>query len=302
MIWTGAFTAIVTPFTKKADQVDFDKFEDLIEKQISGGVSGVIILGTTGESPTLSEEESAKLIETGVRVAQGRCKIIACVGSNNTQNAVAKAKEVSAMGIDGIMVTAPGYSKPNPQGLFEHFKAVAAVTTLPILVYNVPSRTGINIPVSILEDLHQAFPHISGIKEASGDMDQIMHINRVFEGKNFNVLIGDDTLTFVNMALSGTGVVSVLSNALPEVMSSLVEHMQDGNFDKARALHFQYLPLMEAVMKFGNPMGIKALMGHLGLIENSFRLPLCPVTADQKKDIISAYGNVIEADSQERAA
>lgn len=278
MIWSGLMTAIVTPFSPDAEKIDLKSFKALIEKQIEGGTDGVIVLGTTGESPTIDHEEGALLLQTALDTAKGRTRIIAGISGNNTKSVLADVEAANAAGVDGIMVAAPYYNKPSQGGLLAHYSAIAEATTLPVMVYNVPGRTGVNIALDTLSAMHSKYPHISGVKEASGDYQQIADTVRAFRGADFGVMSGDDSMVLPTMALGGHGVVSVLGNLLPKEMKQLVSALQQGNLDAARVMYDQYLPLMRGLFIGGNPPGIKTLMADAGLLNASYRLPLCAPT------------------------
>lgn len=289
MIWSGLFTAIVTPFSADGQKIEYDTFETLIERQISGGTDGIVVLGTTGESPTIDEDEATQLLQRAVQTAKGRTAIIAGISGNDTRHVLKDVERAVLAGVQGIMVAAPYYNKPSQDGLFAHFAAIAEATTLPIMIYNIPGRTGVNIAPETLVKLHETYPHIGAVKEASGDYQQIADTVRVFAGTLFSVLSGDDSMVLPVMALGGKGVVSVLGNLLPGEMKTLVSHLAQNRMDEAVSRYFDLLPLMRGIFIGGNPGGIKTLMAHDNLLEASYRLPLCPPTREEQAKTLSLY-------------
>jgi len=272
----GCATALVTPFTATG-AVDEPRMRALVERQIAGGVKLLVPCGTTGERATMSDDEGKRVIVATIAVAKGRARVIAGAGSNNTAHAVEQAKEARALGADGVLIVAPYYNKPTQEGLLAHFHAVAeAVAPLPVVMYNVPGRTGSNIAAATTLKLAREVPNIAAIKEASGDMAQIMAILRD-RPAGFRVLSGDDAVTLPLMALGADGIVSVVSNEVPDLMAQLADLALAGRWDDARALHFRLLPLMEVNFIESSPGPVKAAMAMLGLLEEQFRLPLVPV-------------------------
>jgi 4-hydroxy-tetrahydrodipicolinate synthase len=272
----GCATALVTPFIKDGT-VDEKCLRDLIEHQIAGGVRLLVPCGTTGESATMSEEEDQVVIQATVEVAKGRAKVIAGTGSNSTAAAIAYSQQARALGADAVLVVAPYYNKPTQEGLYVHFRAVAeSVSELPVVIYNVPGRTASNISAETTLRLAHEVENIVGIKEASGNLSQIMQI--IYERPvGFKVISGDDSLTLALIALGGDGLISVASNEAPKQMSRLVDLALAGSWDKARALHYELLPLMEVNFIESSPGPVKAAMSLMGLLEENFRLPLVPI-------------------------
>jgi 4-hydroxy-tetrahydrodipicolinate synthase len=263
---------------KDSGEVDYEGFRRLIEFQIAEGIDGIVPLGTTGETPTLDEDEEGRLIETAVETVKGRIPIIVGTGSNDTKHMVLYTERAKRLGADAAMVVTPYYNKPNDDGLIRHFEAAAA-TGIPIIIYNIASRTGRNIPTPLMEKLS----HISGIigvKEASGDINQIgdvireVVIPRKAEGKDFWVLSGDDPFTLPLIALGGHGLISVISNVVPAKVKSLVSACLAGDYDKARKLHFELLPFTRAAFIETNPVPIKQAAAWMGLPSGPTRLPL----------------------------
>ncbi len=271
-MFSGAFTAIVTPF--KGGQVDEKAFKGLIRFGLDGGVSGFVPCGTTGESPTLSHEEHNRVVEMTVKEVAGQVKIIAGTGSNSTEEAISLTKHAKKVGVDAALLVSPYYNKPTQEGLYRHFKAIAEAVDIPLVLYNIQGRTGVNIENSTMERLSR-LPNIVGVKEASGSILQMSEVIRLC-GSGFDVLSGDDQMTFPLMALGGKGVISVVTNIIPDKMSALVRHMLAGEIDKARAIHFEIFELCQAMFVETNPIPIKAALGLMGKIEPEFRLPLCP--------------------------
>ena len=271
-MFSGAFTAIVTPF--KGGQVDEKAFKGLIRFGLDGGVSGFVPCGTTGESPTLSHEEHNRVVEMTVKEVAGQVKIIAGTGSNSTEEAISLTKHAKKVGVDAALLVSPYYNKPTQEGLYRHFKAIAEAVDIPLVLYNIQGRTGVNIENSTMEKLSR-LPNIVGVKEASGSILQMSEVIRLC-GPDFDVLSGDDQMTFPLMALGGKGVISVVTNIIPDKMSALVRHMLAGEIDKARAIHFEIFELCQAMFVETNPIPIKAALGLMGKIEPEFRLPLCP--------------------------
>ncbi|MGO9567223.1 MAG: 4-hydroxy-tetrahydrodipicolinate synthase [Desulfomonilaceae bacterium] len=288
-MFSGTFTAIVTPF--KDGQVDEVAFKKLIRFGIDGGVSGFVPCGTTGESPALSHEEHNRVIELTVKEVAGQVKVIAGTGSNSTEEAIALTKHAKAVGADGALLVSPYYNKPTQEGLYQHFMAVAQVVDIPIILYNIQGRTAVNIENQTMERL-AGIPNIVGVKEASGSIMQMSEVIRLC-GSAFDVLSGDDQMTFPLMALGGKGVVSVVTNIVPERMVSLVNAMLAADVDKARAKHFELFELCQAMFLETNPIPVKASLGLMGKIQPDFRLPLCPpsqTNLGKLKTVLEKYG------------
>ena len=272
----GCATALVTPFTRSG-AVDEARLRNLIEYQIAGGVKVLVPCGTTGESATMTEEEDQRVISITVETAKGRARVIAGTGSNATAAAIENSLAARDLGADAVLVVAPFYNKPTQEGLYAHFRAIAeAVGDLPVVMYNVPGRTSSNIAAATTLRLANDVENIVAIKEASGDLTQIMTILRN-RPEHFRVLSGDDSLTFALLALGGEGLISVASNEAPSPMSEMIQLALAGEWDKARALHYKLLPLMEANFIESSPGPVKAAMAMLNLLEENYRLPLVPV-------------------------
>ena len=272
----GCATALVTPF-KSDGTVDEKSLRDLVEYQITGGIQLLVPCGTTGESATMTEEEDQFVIRTTVEVARGRAKVIAGTGSNSTAAAIEGSKRARELGADAVLVVAPYYNKPTQEGLYQHFGAIAdAVSGLPIVIYNVPGRTSSNISSQTALRLARDFENIAAVKEASGNLSQIMEILRD-RPEGFKVLSGDDSLTLAIIALGGDGLISVASNEAPTLMSRCINLALDGDWNEARVLHYRLLSLMEVNFIESSPGPVKAAMAMMGLLEENFRLPLVPI-------------------------
>lgn len=275
----GTFTAIVTPFDKDG-QVDYVRFRELIEMQVAGGVTGIVPVGTTGESPTLDHAEHSKVIEFAIETANRRIKIIAGTGANSTAEAIELTRHALAAGADATLQVTPYYNKPNSQGLIRHFSAVADLG-LPVVLYNVPGRAGKEIPVDVVAELAK-HPNVVSIKEAGGSADRVSQIKSACE---IEVLSGDDALTLPMMILGGVGVISVASNIIPEQVSRMVNAALAGQWDEARALHYQYYRVFSDLFIDTNPVPVKAALAMMGKIDEVYRLPLCEMTGSSKEKL-----------------
>lgn len=288
-MFSGAFTAVVTPF--KDGLIDEAGLKRLIKFGVDGGISGFVPCGTTGESPTLSHEEHNRVVEITVKELSGQVKVIAGAGSNSTEEAINLTRHAKKVGADAVLLVSPYYNKPTQEGLYRHFKAIAEAVDIPIVLYNIQGRTAVNIENSTVEKLSK-LPNIVGVKEASGSILQMSEVIRLC-GPNFDVLSGDDQMTFPLMALGGTGVISVVTNIVPDKMSALVKHMLNGEIDQARSIHFQIYELCQAAFIETNPIPVKAALGLMGKITPEFRLPLCePSTAnlERLRVVLEKYG------------
>ena len=275
-MFNGAFTALVTPF--RNGEVDVEALEGLVEFQIAQGIHGLVPCGTTGESPTLSEEEDRLVIETVVRVANGRVSVVAGTGSNNTASAIKYTKMAEEVGADGSLQVAPYYNKPTQEGLFRHFAAIAESTSLPLVLYNIPGRTSVTIASETIAQLAE-IPNIVGIKDSTLSMNMVSDIRRLC-GEDFDILSGDDPMTLPLMALGGVGVISVASNVAPGAVSNLVNAMNSGDLARGRELHYRLLPLIRALSVETNPIPVKAAASLLGLCSDELRLPLVPMSGE----------------------
>ena len=278
-LFTGAATALVTPFLEGA--VNFPLFEQLLRRQVESGIEAVVIAGTTGESPTLSDAEKLELFTRAKEYVGNSCKIIAGTGSNSTIHTVELSMAAGKCGVDALLVVTPYYNKATPEGIFAHFTSVAHSVNIPIILYNVPSRTGVDIPIEIYRRLSQ-IPNIIGTKEASTDVSKVTKILRSC-GPDFAVWSGNDELITPVMALGGMGVISVLSNILPIQTQALAKAALDGDFDTASALQIELQPLIELLFCEVNPIPVKAAMKLLGYDCGGCRLPLSNLTEENRK-------------------
>ncbi|MGH9358454.1 MAG: 4-hydroxy-tetrahydrodipicolinate synthase [Terriglobia bacterium] len=286
----GCGTALVTPFSRDG-KVDVEAVRRLVQFQLREGIDFLVPCGTTGETPTLERGEYLDVIRLVMEEADGKVPVIAGVGGNNTRHVCELAGEVSALGVQGLLSVAPYYNKPTQEGFFQHFKAIAEATNLPIIVYNVPSRTSSNIDPATVAKLSN-IPNIVGIKEASGSIVQQMEILNA-AGRGFVVLSGDDTFTFPLMALGGAGVISVASNEIPGPMSRLTRLLLDGKYEEARKLNAQLLPLMQVNFIETSPIPVKAALALMGMIEEVYRLPLVPMKPENHvklEKVLAAQG------------
>ena len=272
----GTGVALVTPFRKQTT-IDFSKLEALINHIIASGVDYIVALGTTSEAATMTDTERHALQDFIIETVSGRCPIMLGMGGNNTLAVTDAIANTNFDGISGILSVAPYYNKPNQRGLAQHFKQIAETSPVPVIIYNVPGRTGVNIAADTTLQLAQECPNIIGIKEASGNIAQVMQILKDKPDK-FLVISGDDSLTYPMITLGASGVISVIANAFPKEMSSMVRFALKGDLKKALPLHYKMLPLMNAIFEEGNPSGIKALLEIQGKIVNTLRMPLVKVS------------------------
>ena len=279
----GTGAAIVTPF-RKYGTIDFGSLEKLLEHIISKGIDFVVVLGTTGESATLTHDEKNAVIDFVGDTVKGRVPVVIGVGGNNTEHVIKDLRSLNLSKGDGILSVAPYYNKPQPRGLYNHFKNIASASPLPVILYNVPGRTGSNIPADITLQLAYDIKNVVAIKEASGNFAQIEAILQE-RPDDFIVLSGDDPLTLPLIALGADGVISVTANAYPGEFSTMVANALDNNFAGARKLHFKLKDVMDAFFADGNPAGIKAALDHMGLISNNLRLPLVKVNKSVNNQI-----------------
>ncbi len=275
-MFKGAYTAVVTPFNRKGE-VDYRKLAGLIERQIKGGMDGIVPVGTTGESPTLDYDEHCKVIETAVTTCRKRIKVIAGTGANSTREAIELTRFAAEAGADGTLQVAPYYNKPNQEGLARHFLEVADIG-LPVILYNIPGRTGVEIAVDTVVRLAK-HPKITTLKEAGGS---VTRVSQVLARCDICVLSGDDPLTIPMMSVGAKGVISVAGNIAPKPVADMVHLALNGKWEKAMAMHRKYFRLFSDVFLDTNPIPVKAAMAMLGLIEEEYRLPLCPMNSALK--------------------
>ncbi len=288
-MFRGAITALVTPF--KNGKVDEKALRELIEFQIAAGIDGLVPCGTTGESPTLTHDEHDRVIEITIDAAKKRVPVIAGTGSNSTAEALRLTKHAYEAGADGALIACPYYNKPTQEGLYQHFELIARTVPIPIIPYNIPGRTGINMSPELVARLAR-ISNIVGIKEASGSLKQM---NDVLDlcGPDFDVLSGDDGFTLPLMSIGGKGIISVASNVVPADMAALVDAAEAGNMVQARALHKKMSPLFDVLFIEVNPTPVKAALAMMGKIEYEYRLPLCPMAQgnyDKLKKVMVNYG------------
>jgi 4-hydroxy-tetrahydrodipicolinate synthase len=284
----GTYTAIVTPFRDVAGEpVDWDAFDALVEAQVAGGVTGVVPCGTTGESPTLTHEEHALVVERTVARVKGRAQVIAGTGSNSTREAVASSRSAERAGVDAVMVVVPYYNRPTQEGLFRHFVEVARSVRLPVVVYNVPGRTGTDLLPETLARIADAAPNVVATKEATGNVLRAQKILQTM-GSRMTVLSGDDALTLPMCAVGARGVISVTSNVLPAEVSRATRLALEGPADEARRAHLALLPVHEAMFVEANPAPAKAALALRGTIRDVVRSPVAPCTEEGRKAVAAA--------------
>jgi len=288
----GIYTALVTPF--KNGSLDEEGLKRLVEFQVQGGVDGIVPCGTTGEASTLSYEEHERVIELLVKFVNGRVPVASGTGSNSTHETIEMTEAARKLGTDMVLLVAPYYNRPTQEGLYQHFKAVAEGVDIPMILYNIPTRTGVNMLPELVARLAE-IPNIVGIKEASGSLQQVAEIYRLTKGK-FTILSGDDNIFLPMMALGATGVISVLSNILPARLKALAKaFLDEKNIEKARELHMELMPLFQAMFVEVNPVPVKESLYFMGLIERELRLPLVPLAEKNReylKSVLKEFGLV----------
>jgi len=275
--FTGAGVALITPFNEDKS-IDYSALERLVENQISGGTDYLVVLGTTGETPALSDDEKKEIVRFVIEKNAGRLKIVVGIGSNNTLALVQSIQKTNFDGVDAILSVTPYYNKPTQEGLFQHFKAVVEASPVPVILYNVPGRTGVNMDADTTLRIARLSEKSVGIKEACGDLGQFAKIIKDAP-EYFKVISGDDALALPSITTGAIGVISVIANALPEQLSQLIHASLEGNIAKASQLHLQMAEILKLIFKEGNPGGVKALMEMMGTVKNQVRLPLVPVSA-----------------------
>jgi len=276
-MFTGCGTALVTPFDHNL-ALDEGTLRRLVRRQIEAGINFLVPCGTTGESPTLTREEHLRVVEITIEEARGKVPVLAGAGGYNTAEVIELAREVEHLGADGILSVTPYYNKPTQEGLYQHYKAIASAIHLPIIVYSVQGRTGVNVEPATLSRLAR-IENIVGVKEASGNIGQMANVLQEVPAE-FTVLSGDDAVTIPLMALGGRGVISVVSNEIPGEMTQLAQACLRGDYESARRIQRQYLPLMNVNFIESNPIPVKTAMGLMGLLSPAMRLPMCPPSAD----------------------
>ncbi len=284
-MFEGLHTALVTPF--KDGGIDYDALERIVELQIAGGVDGILPMGTTGESPTVSYEEHKEFIRRVVKLARGRVKVIAGTGSNATDEAICLSKAAADDGVDGIMLVNPYYNKPPQRGMVAHFAAIAQAVPLPVIIYNIPGRTGINFLPESLTELADRCANVVAVKEATGDIAQMMRTIELL-GDRITLLSGDDNLLLPVLSIGGRGVISVLSNAFPAEVKRVIVDYEAGRIAEARANFYRLLPLCRAMFLETNPIPVKAAMELLGHCSSDVRLPLMPLSEENRRALTRA--------------
>lgn len=288
-MFEGSIVALITPF--KEGEVDYEALGKLIDFHVDNGTDAVLVCGTTGESPTLTFEEHDKVVEYAVKHANGRIKIIAGTGANATHEAVHLTAHAKEVGADAALLVVPYYNKPTQEGLYRHFATVAEEVDIPIILYNIPSRTGVEIGVDTVYRLVSEYPNVVGSKESTPNMDRISELRRRL-GENFSILSGDDSLTLPMMALGAKGVISVANNIVPREIKALTEFAREGNFLKARELHLQLYELFKVLFIETNPIPVKTACWMLGMCEKEFRLPMCemkPENEEKLRGVLKKY-------------
>lgn len=283
-MFEGAHTALVTPF--KNDAFDELAFQELVESQISNGISGIVPVGTTGESPTLDYDEHHRVIEVAVASANKRCLVIAGTGSNSTREAIKLSQGAEALGADACLLVAPYYNKPSQEGLYRHFREIAAALSIPCMLYSIPGRCGVEIGVDTVARLAADCPNIVAIKEAGGSVERVNHLRAVLPA-SFEILSGDDSLTLPFLASGAVGVVSVASNLIPKEVSDLVAAWSAGNVAEAQRLHQKFYPLFKDLFIEPNPVPVKFAMSRSGKIMPDVRLPLCEMADATREKLLA---------------
>ncbi|MDD5208697.1 MAG: 4-hydroxy-tetrahydrodipicolinate synthase [Elusimicrobiales bacterium] len=278
----GCFTAIVTPFKNEA--VDFEALKKIVRFQAANGINGLVPCGSTGEAATLTPEEYLEVIKTVVKAAGGKVPVVPGVGTNSTAKSVEMVKKVSALGVDGLLAIVPYYNKPTQEGMTAHFSALAKATALPVILYNIPGRTGVNMLPATVLGLRKKFPNIAGIKEASGSLDQVSEIINGAD-KDFAVMSGDDALTLPMMSVGARGVISVVSNAAPAEMVRMCRLFMKADLAGASRLHHELFPLIKSLFTETNPIPVKFAVSLLGLCRPEPRLPLTPLTEKNRRTL-----------------
>lgn len=290
-LFKGCGVAMITPFNREGE-IDFERLTIHTERLIDQGIDYLVVLGTTAETPALAPKEKAAVLDCVNDSCAGRVPLMLGIGGNDTRAVVEAIRESDRGKFQGLLSVSPYYNKPSQEGIYQHYAAIAAVADLPVMLYNIPGRTGSNISADTVLRLASDFPgRIVGVKEASADFGQVMDILRL-RPEGFLVLSGDDAMTLPMMAMGGDGIISVIANAYPSKMAAIVSAVSENQFEKARELHYVLLPMMQAIFKEGNPAGVKAAMETRGWIENILRLPLIPATAELQGEITRLHSQL----------
>jgi len=291
-LFTGLFTALITPFDESG-KVDFATYEQLIERQINGGVGGLVPCGTTGETPALSEDEHLALVECCIKTAKGRVPVIAGAGSNNTAKTIDTVNKISKLGANGVLIVTPYYNKPTQEGLFRHYKAVHDSADLPVLLYNVPSRTGVDLSCETVYRL-SALPRIVGLKDASGKLERPAKLKTMGIKEDFSLLSGNDDTALAFCAMGGMGCVSVTSNVCPDISALMFNAIKDKDYTSAQKYHDKLAALNEALFCETNPAPCKYALSLLGLCSEKVRLPLCEISESSKSKVKIALDTALK--------
>lgn len=286
----GSIVALATPFTSNGD-IDLDTFDSLIEWHIDQGTNGIVVCGTTGETPTLSEDEDAKLMEHAVKISNGRAAIIAGTGSNSTKDCIKYSQRAEALGVDGLLVVSPYYNKPSKNGLRIHFSQLAEAVNIPIILYNVPSRTGSTIPVDLTLELANKYKNIVGIKEAAGKIEIFTEL-LAKRPEGFKIYSGDDYLSTMANLMGADGCISVVANVIPASFSKLMSLSIQGNAVEARKIFYKYVNLMDLMFIESNPIPVKAALAEMGKIKEVYRAPLCQMEQGNREKLIEEMKKV----------
>lgn len=284
-LFTGAGVALITPF--KNNKIDFNALETVVKNQVQGGMDYLVALGTTAESATLTSEEKTEVIRC-TKDNAGKLPVVVGMGGNDTQAIINQIKTTNLDGVSGLLIVTPYYNKPSQEGMYRHYMAIAKESPLPIILYNVPSRTGVNLEYDTVVRLAEASDKFVAIKEASGIMSQITQISK-YTPENFTMISGDDVLALPTTTIGGKGLISVIANALPSKVSSMIHSALEGNYNEATKIHFELIDLYKLIFKEGNPGGVKALMNYMGIIENELRSPMYKVSDATYNEIKEAY-------------
>ena len=288
-MFTGLYTALITPF--KDGKIDYNSLEKIIEQQIKSKVDGLVVMGTTGESPTVSFEEHKLIISKSVEIAKGRTRVIAGTGSNSTKEAICLSESAEKSGADGILSVNPYYNKPTQKGLIAHFKEIANSISIPVILYNIPGRTAINFLPESTAELLEITKNIKAMKEATGDISQMMRLIELC-GDKINILSGDDNLLLPVLSIGGTGIISVLSNIIPAKVKEVIDLFMKGDFDKSRKLFYTLLPLCRLMFIETNPIPIKSIMAMASYCSDEMRLPLLPMDKEKTNLIKKALNDI----------
>ena len=283
-------TAMVTPFDDNG-KIDYTALEKLVNHLIDSKTDTILVAGTTGESPTLTQQEKLELLKKTIEFSSGRTRVIFGSGSNNTESSIRSSQEAEAAGADGLLIVAPYYNKPSQDGIIAHVKAISDLTSLPIIVYNIPGRTGVNILPSTMVWMIEQCPRVKAIKDSAGDIDQTAELARQV-GDDFRIYSGDDYLTMPMVALGACGVVSVASHILGNEIREMLDATLSGNLEKAREIHFKYLPVFKGLFLAPNPTCLKYVLSRMGLTTSILRLPLVPLSDEQKHKVDSIMDEV----------